>query len=213
MGKILTLLSTSFLLISAFESLYARGILPNSGMSNGGVGGSFALFGKRAAAAEKNALLRQTQMQIQMINTNPAAKLAYLRSVRQGLGTKAEFARVRGLPVGQRAGALEQLYARLRAENQALMGRQQRISGGLSMPGMPDFTMGKMADVQGESVEASMNDIALHYKQERRIATSPTLEVGPDDYMMSIRENRTNSISGRSEVGPSDVRTFMQQSR
>lgn len=248
MRNILTLLSTSFVLISAFEFVYAAGmpafsmgrsvgqqnpamgarfgqnsgprfnqqaIMPQPGMDNAGgvAGGSLALFGKREAAAEQNALLRRTQIQIQAIDSNPTAKLAYLRSMRQGLGTKAEFSRVRGLPAEQRASELQLLYARLRAENQRLMGRQQSISGGLSMPGLPDFNMGRPIGATGDSVEADMNDIINHYKNQRLIATSSSLEVGPNDYIMNMRNSRTLAVNGRSEVGPGDVRGFMQQRR
>lgn len=212
MKKIVTLLSMSFLLVSAFNSVYASlpgmpdfQMIQQSGMGNtgGGAGGSFALFGEREAAAEQNALLRQIQMQLQMINTNPAAKLAYLRSMRQGLGSKADVARVNGLPVGQRENALQQLYERLRAENIRLTRRQNTTMGGAS-----NFTA-----LEGDSVEVSLNDIALHKQQSRNIATSPTLEVGPNDYTLSMRESRTQFMSGPAEVGGNDVRNFMQQNR
>jgi len=222
-------------LISAFESAYAiplqnfsmgarsgkmpgtgfnqqTAFMPQNGMSSAGVGGALALFGKREAVAEQNALLRETQMQIEMINSNPEAKLAYLRSMRQGLGAKAEFARVMGLPVGKRADALEALYAKLRAENQGLMWRQHSMSGRLSMPGMPSFNKQQVNGSDDDSAEASMNDIALYYKQQRGNETSSTSEVGPNDYIVNMRLIRA-SMGGSTEVGPNDVRSFMQTRR
>ncbi|HCU06633.1 MAG TPA: hypothetical protein DIC42_03515 [Holosporales bacterium] len=209
MRKILILLSTSFVLISAFESLYADG--------------SIALFGKRQVVASQNALLRQTQQQMDIINSNPEAKLAYLRSMRQGLGAKEEIARVAALPPEQRADALKQLYARLRADNQNLKGKQMSMfgggsvpglpnfSGGLSLPGMPDFATNQMNSEDNDG-ESTMNDVGLYYRAQRLLATSPTAEVGPDDYMVSLRQNRLNAVSD-AETSPDEVRNFMRRRR
>lgn len=211
MKKFLTLLSTSFVFVSVFALLYADS--------------SVALFGKRQAVASKNALLRQTQQEMDIINSNPEAKLAYLRSMRQGLGAKEEIARVAALPPEDRANALKQLYARLRADNQNLKGKQMalfgggsvsslpRFSGGLSLPGMPNFTTSPMnSEADDNDAESTINDVGLYYREQRLLATSPAVDVGPDDYMASLRQSRLNAVSD-AETSPNEVRNFMRQGR
>ena len=209
MRKFLTLLSTLFVFVSVFALLYADS--------------SVALFGKRQAVASQNALLRQTQQEMDIINSNPEAKLAYLRSMRQGLGAKEEIARVAALPPEDRANALKQLYARLRADNQNLKGKQMSLfgsgsvsglpgfSGGLSLPGMPNFTTSPM-NSDADDAESTINDVGRYYREQRLLATSPAVDVGPDAYMASLRKSRLKVVSD-AETGPNEVRNFMRKGR
>jgi hypothetical protein len=209
MKKNLALLMTSFVLMSAFGFLYAEN--------------SVALFERRQAVAAQNGLLRETQQQMDIINSSPEAKLAYLRSMRQGLGAKEEIARVAALPPADRAAALKQLYARLRADNQNLKGKQMFMRGGVSLPGLPNFASGvggagvpnvttNQVNSDGDDAESNINDIASYYREQRLLATSPTVDVGPDDYMASLRQGRLNTVS-EVETSPDDVRNFMRQRR
>lgn len=210
MTQFLKLFSTSLLLLSTASCLPLFGLQPTAGNIKKN---SFELFSEREVISQENALLRHTQQQIAIINSNPEAKLAYLRSMRQSLDTKSEIAQIQSLPPEQRANAIERLYAQLRAENQYLMVKQQAfLPRSSNLPGLPNFTAPPQ-QAQGQTVEASMMDIAAYYKQQRRRATSPTIEVGPNDFRASMLNRRTQNISGPPEVSPSQVRSFMQQTR
>lgn len=203
MKRFLTLFATSFIFIGVLGFLYADNTI--------------ALFAKKQAAESQNALLRQMFNQIESINSNLNAKLAYFRSMNQELIAKEEITRVKKLPPEEQEKALEELYEKLRAQNQDLTHKQMSIrtrsnslkNGRSSV--VPNLTTNQIISDENDG-ESNINDIGLYYREQRNAATSPTTDIGPDDYTNSLRQNRLNAFSD-AETSPDEVRHFMRQGR